>query len=52
MNEEPGTNGAGMNALTASTWINQSGIFLVFCTTIGRWGNEEMHEVLNNFQAA
>jgi len=27
-----------MNVLTASTWINQSGMFLVFCTTTGRWG--------------
>jgi len=28
MNEVPGRNGAGMYALTASRWINQTGMFL------------------------
>ena len=49
MNEVPGTNEAGMYALTASTWINQPGMFLVFCTTNGWWGLIVAH-ILRNAQ--
>jgi len=40
-----------MNALTASA-CNNKRLPEVTATTKGWWGNEEMHEVLNNLQAA
>ena len=36
-NVVPGMQWAGMNALTASTCINQPGMFLFYCTTNGWW---------------
>ena len=40
------------NAYTASTWINQPGMFLFTAQLKGGGENEELHEVLNNLQAA
>jgi hypothetical protein len=41
-----------MNVFTASTWINQPGMFLFFAQIMGGGANEEMHEVPYNLQAA
>jgi len=40
-------NAMGLNGMyiPQSTWINQHRMFLFSATTIGWWGNEEMHEV-------
>jgi hypothetical protein len=40
------------NAYTASTWIDQPGMFYFYAQLLGGGEIEEMHEVLNNFQAA